>query len=278
MSDRTSKPSQALAASAELVRRGSTRTGAPRCPRPLGGDGRRSDASRALGAQHDQVGLFSLAIWLGRPPVPKTVARLATDGACQVRLQLSMLLLPRTIRESFGQRSDLVGRLGAAEVPTGTRASAGRCRSRAARSAAIVRSSASSHVAGLSSPPSCSHEGLGQANLRLRHECLRFGPPAGDLRRPGERTPVRASRRPMPPDLLARSMSCQTAVFSSERDAGSLRSIMAVRIGRNGRCRKRASAAISCCRHSHRGNVIRRARPKGRGTSDVEPPIRTLAP
>ena len=35
------------------------------------------------------------------PPAPKTVARPATLGACQVRLQLSMLLLPRTARENF---------------------------------------------------------------------------------------------------------------------------------------------------------------------------------
>ena len=35
------------------------------------------------------------------PPAPKTVARPATEGACQVRLQLSMLLLPRTARENF---------------------------------------------------------------------------------------------------------------------------------------------------------------------------------
>src|SRR4029453_18268079 len=35
------------------------------------------------------------------PPPPKTVASPATEGACQVRLQLSMLLLPRTVRDSF---------------------------------------------------------------------------------------------------------------------------------------------------------------------------------
>ena len=35
------------------------------------------------------------------PPAPNTVARPATEGACQVRLQLSMLLLPRTCRENF---------------------------------------------------------------------------------------------------------------------------------------------------------------------------------
>jgi len=32
------------------------------------------------------------------PPAPKTVVRPTTLGACQVRLQLSMLLLPMTDR------------------------------------------------------------------------------------------------------------------------------------------------------------------------------------
>jgi hypothetical protein len=32
------------------------------------------------------------------PPAPKTVARPTTLGACQVRLQLSMLLEPMTLR------------------------------------------------------------------------------------------------------------------------------------------------------------------------------------
>jgi hypothetical protein len=35
------------------------------------------------------------------PPAPKTVARPTTLGACQVRLQLSMLLLPRAWRMNF---------------------------------------------------------------------------------------------------------------------------------------------------------------------------------
>src|ERR1700693_2505632 len=35
------------------------------------------------------------------PPAPNTVARPATLGACHVRLQLSMLLLPRTVRLNF---------------------------------------------------------------------------------------------------------------------------------------------------------------------------------
>ena len=38
------------------------------------------------------------------PPAPKTAARPATLGACQVRLQLSMLLLPITARANFWAR------------------------------------------------------------------------------------------------------------------------------------------------------------------------------
>src|SRR5438046_9319854 len=46
---------------------------------------------------------FSSISWyeLVPPPAPKTVARPATLGACQVRLQLSMLLLPITTRANF---------------------------------------------------------------------------------------------------------------------------------------------------------------------------------
>jgi hypothetical protein len=35
------------------------------------------------------------------PPIPKTAARPATLGACQVRLQLSMLFEPMTARANF---------------------------------------------------------------------------------------------------------------------------------------------------------------------------------
>ena len=38
------------------------------------------------------------------PPAPNTAARPATLGACQVRLQLSMLLLPMTARANFWAR------------------------------------------------------------------------------------------------------------------------------------------------------------------------------
>src|SRR3954462_8420870 len=38
------------------------------------------------------------------PPAPKTVARPTTLGACHVRLQLSMLFVPNTTRDSFCAR------------------------------------------------------------------------------------------------------------------------------------------------------------------------------
>lgn len=46
--------------------------------------------------------VFSISSYeLVPPPAPKTVARPATLGACQVRLQLSMLLLPKIVRMNF---------------------------------------------------------------------------------------------------------------------------------------------------------------------------------
>jgi len=44
--------------------------------------------------------VFSISSYELVPP-PKTVARPTTLGACQVRLQLSMLLLPMTERVNF---------------------------------------------------------------------------------------------------------------------------------------------------------------------------------
>jgi hypothetical protein len=35
------------------------------------------------------------------PPAPNTAARPATLGACQVRLQLSILFVPMTLRTNF---------------------------------------------------------------------------------------------------------------------------------------------------------------------------------
>ena len=49
----------------------------------------------------NEVCILYLAIGTGAPPIPKTVARPTTLGACQVRLQLSILLLFITTRANF---------------------------------------------------------------------------------------------------------------------------------------------------------------------------------
>ena len=68
-----------------------------------GGGGRRSDASPGRCEPQRTIRSVSSAsrYELVPPPAPNTVARPATEGACQVRLQLSMLLLPRTCRANF---------------------------------------------------------------------------------------------------------------------------------------------------------------------------------
>ena len=46
--------------------------------------------------------MFSISLYeLVPPPAPNTAARPATLGACQVRLQLSMLFVPITVRTNF---------------------------------------------------------------------------------------------------------------------------------------------------------------------------------
>jgi hypothetical protein len=58
--------------------------------------------SRALLPHRSTTSVSSTSRYeLVHPPAPNTVARPATEGACQVLLQLSMLLLPNTTRESF---------------------------------------------------------------------------------------------------------------------------------------------------------------------------------
>src|SRR5450756_17508 len=58
--------------------------------------------SRAFEPQRTTRSVSSISRYeLVPPPAPKTVARPATLGACQVLLQLSMLLLCRTARASF---------------------------------------------------------------------------------------------------------------------------------------------------------------------------------
>ena len=84
------------------------------------------------------------------PPAPNTVARPTTLGACQVRLQLSMLLLPiDDAGELLGDEVHLVRRLRAAEQPERVRAVPVDARR---ANPAAARSSASSHVAGRSAP------------------------------------------------------------------------------------------------------------------------------
>ena len=103
MSDPTSRPSHRSAHCAELVRRGSTAIS--RAPRltPLSRWWKKIGCvSRALLPHRSTRSVSSTSRYeLVPPPAPKTVARPATLGACQVRLQLSMLLLPRTARENF---------------------------------------------------------------------------------------------------------------------------------------------------------------------------------
>jgi hypothetical protein len=58
--------------------------------------------SRAFDPQSKMTSVSSTSWYeLVPPPAPKTVARPTTLGACQVRLQLSMLLLPMTRRANF---------------------------------------------------------------------------------------------------------------------------------------------------------------------------------
>jgi hypothetical protein len=58
--------------------------------------------SRALDPQRRMTSVSSISRYDEvPPPAPKTVARPATLGACQVRLQESMLLEPMTARANF---------------------------------------------------------------------------------------------------------------------------------------------------------------------------------
>ena len=99
------------------------------------------------------------------PPAPNTVARPTTLGACQVRLQLSMLLLPMTdAGELLREEVHLVGRLRAAEDPERVRSP---CRSTASRNPAAARSSASSQVAGRSTPSSRTSGSVSRVNRFL---------------------------------------------------------------------------------------------------------------
>src|SRR5712692_61878 len=103
MSLPTSIPNHRSAHSAELVRRGSTATSRPplRTPRKRWWK-KIGWVSRALEPQSKTRSVSSASRYEEvPPPAPNAVARPTTLGACQVRLQLSMLLLPMTTRANF---------------------------------------------------------------------------------------------------------------------------------------------------------------------------------
>src|SRR5260370_32454219 len=101
---------------------------------------------------HRKMTLVSSASWYEDvpPPAPNTVARPATLGACQVRLQLSMLLLCITTRVNFWAMkfSSLVV-LEQLNIP---KAWGPICRAASKPAAALAN--ASSQEAGRSRPPS----------------------------------------------------------------------------------------------------------------------------
>jgi len=99
----TSSPSHTSAHSALLVRRGSTVYSRAPSWMPLRRWWKKIGCvSRALLPQRTIRSVSSASRYeLVPPPAPNTIARPATLGACQVRLQLSMLLLPRTARLNF---------------------------------------------------------------------------------------------------------------------------------------------------------------------------------
>src|SRR5437764_9507631 len=106
--------------------------------------------SRALLPQRRMTSLSSTSRYeLVPPPAPNTVARPTTLGACQVLLQLSTLFDPSTTRENFcvAKFSSLVA-LEQLKTPVSAPSSS------AVRKPAAARSSASSQLAGRSSPPS----------------------------------------------------------------------------------------------------------------------------
>ena len=103
MSEPTSMPSHASAHCAVVVRRGSTAYMPGAVPDALQHvvEEDRVRFARVRAPQDDQVGVFRLPVGAGAATAPNTAARPTTLGACQVRLQLSMLLLPITARVNF---------------------------------------------------------------------------------------------------------------------------------------------------------------------------------
>src|SRR5688572_292792 len=85
------------------------------------------------------------------PPAPKTVARPTTEGACQVRLHESMLLVPITARANFWAMKFISLVDFEQEKKPHALGPASRL---AVRSPSAARWIASSHEAGRNSPPS----------------------------------------------------------------------------------------------------------------------------
>src|SRR5437899_9216463 len=96
-------PNHRSAHSAELVRRGSIAMSRPPLRTPRSRWWKKIGCvSRALEPQSRTSSVSSASRYEEvPPPAPNAVARPTTLGACQVRLQLSMLLLPITTRENF---------------------------------------------------------------------------------------------------------------------------------------------------------------------------------
>src|SRR5213593_1990405 len=152
MSLPTSMPIHTSAHSVELVRLGSTaislaplRTPRSRWWKKIGWVSRAFEPQRMMtsvssASRYDEV----------PPPAPNTVARPATLGACQVRLQLSMLLLCMTARVNFWAMKFIS--LVVFEQLNMPKACGPCMRAASNPAAALVR--ASSHDAGRSLPPS----------------------------------------------------------------------------------------------------------------------------
>ena len=98
MSVPTSMPSHRSPHSADSVRRGSTTTILAPLWMPLRTWWKKIGcAARAFDPHNRTRSVCSISSYeLVPPPAPNTVARPTTEGACQVRLQLSMLLLCKT--------------------------------------------------------------------------------------------------------------------------------------------------------------------------------------
>src|SRR5215470_2306776 len=143
----TLRPSQVSAHSADVVRRGSTTQSLAPFWIPFNRWWNQIGcASRAFDPQRKAKSQCSASSYeLVEPPAPRMVVRPTTEGACQVRLQLSMLLLPKTDRAIFDARklTSLVD-LEQLKIPVAVRP----LRSRLRRNPSAARSTASSHEAG----------------------------------------------------------------------------------------------------------------------------------